>query len=262
MDIIQYWQLAVAVVAGILLLILAIALMRAWGGRVRGRQGSRLAVVEFQEIDKFRRLVLIRRDATEHLLLIGGPQDVLVEGGIRPHEPDLGRRDFGSLAGLAPKRQTAAEPPSREPAFAATAPAERSPMSGAWPNLTVDNDPGTAREPAFLSPTARRPRSVSTTVVPSGSHSASSSPDAGLMAAEAPDMPSPPAEPGLADTQQHAAGIDATDATPAQPNEERATPTQPRKAPPPPPPINELELPPDHPVGETQEPTQPSRFQR
>src|SRR5262245_54687566 len=47
----------------------------------RGRQ-PRLAVIDAAPVDSRRRLVLIRRDNVEHLLLIGGPSDVVVEPNI------------------------------------------------------------------------------------------------------------------------------------------------------------------------------------
>ena len=47
----------------------------------RGRQ-VRLAVIEDVEISGRRRLILIRRDNIEHLLMIGGPTDVVVEPNI------------------------------------------------------------------------------------------------------------------------------------------------------------------------------------
>ena len=47
-----------------------------------GRKGQRLGISEYHEIDKTRRLVLVRRDETEHLILIGGAQDLVVESGI------------------------------------------------------------------------------------------------------------------------------------------------------------------------------------
>jgi flagellar protein FliO/FliZ len=47
----------------------------------RGRQ-PRLAVIDAAAIDARRRLVLIRRDNVEHLLIIGGPTDVVVEQNI------------------------------------------------------------------------------------------------------------------------------------------------------------------------------------
>src|SRR5947209_1877766 len=47
----------------------------------RGRQ-ARLAVVDATNVDGRRKLVLIRRDHLEHLVLIGGPSDVLIEPNI------------------------------------------------------------------------------------------------------------------------------------------------------------------------------------
>ena len=47
----------------------------------RNRQ-PRLAVVDNTPIDARRKLVIVRRDNVEHLLLIGGPTDVLVEANI------------------------------------------------------------------------------------------------------------------------------------------------------------------------------------
>ncbi|HYI26325.1 MAG TPA: flagellar biosynthetic protein FliO, partial [Bradyrhizobium sp.] len=44
----------------------------------RGRQ-PRLAVVDSAAVDGRRKLVIIRRDNVEHLLMIGGPTDVVVE---------------------------------------------------------------------------------------------------------------------------------------------------------------------------------------
>ena len=52
----------------------------------KGRE-KRLGVVETATVDANRKLCLIRRDDVEHLLIIGGPVDVVVETGIkgRPH---------------------------------------------------------------------------------------------------------------------------------------------------------------------------------
>jgi flagellar protein FliO/FliZ len=51
------------------------------GGAARGRQ-PRLAVIDAATVDGRRRLVLIRRDNVEHLLMIGGPTDLVVEPNI------------------------------------------------------------------------------------------------------------------------------------------------------------------------------------
>ena len=69
-----------AVIAGI-----AWALRRFGSGRLgvatRGRQ-PRLAVIDYATVDSRRRLILVRRDNVEHLLMIGGPGDVVVEPNI------------------------------------------------------------------------------------------------------------------------------------------------------------------------------------
>ena len=54
---------------------------RLGGAGARGRQ-PRLAVIDAAAVDGRRRLVLIRRDNVEHLLMIGGPTDVVVEQNI------------------------------------------------------------------------------------------------------------------------------------------------------------------------------------
>src|SRR5580698_1666800 len=51
------------------------------GDRSRGRQ-PRLGYIDHAVIDNRRRLILVRRDNVEHLLLIGGPTDVVVEANI------------------------------------------------------------------------------------------------------------------------------------------------------------------------------------
>ncbi|MBM3564142.1 MAG: hypothetical protein FJX48_13630 [Alphaproteobacteria bacterium] len=62
--------------------------IRAPGGRNRAR---RLDVVDVFDLDRERQLVIVRRDNTEHLLLIGGPNDVLVEATISRPETAVGR---------------------------------------------------------------------------------------------------------------------------------------------------------------------------
>ncbi len=52
-------------------------------GAVRPRNGiRRLEVIETATIDSKRRLVLVRRDRTEHLLLFGAGGDMVIERGI------------------------------------------------------------------------------------------------------------------------------------------------------------------------------------
>lgn len=44
----------------------------------------RLDVIETSNVDGKRRLLLIRRDDVEHLIMTGGPVDVVIETGIGP----------------------------------------------------------------------------------------------------------------------------------------------------------------------------------
>lgn len=77
-----YLSIIYAVLAVLALLIVGFILVKLLGGGVRGRKGSRLGISEFYEIDKTRRMVLIRRDDMEHLILIGGEHDLVVETNI------------------------------------------------------------------------------------------------------------------------------------------------------------------------------------
>jgi len=54
---------------------------RVGNGPQKGRQ-PRLAVIDAAPVDGRRRLVLIRRDNVEHLLMLGGPSDIVVEQNI------------------------------------------------------------------------------------------------------------------------------------------------------------------------------------
>jgi hypothetical protein len=75
------------------------------GSNARGRQ-PRLAVIDAATVDGRRRLVLIRRDNVEHLLMIGGPTDVVVE-------PNIVRAVGAREVAREPTRATPAEPAAR-----------------------------------------------------------------------------------------------------------------------------------------------------
>ena len=87
MDVGSYFRFVLA-----LAFVLALIGVMAWLARRFGfagparlpGQSRRLQVIETLAVDARRRLVLVRRDQTEHLLLIGGANDVTVETGIRP----------------------------------------------------------------------------------------------------------------------------------------------------------------------------------
>ena len=83
MDLINqyFWQIATAVIF-FAVLILLLVLWRTFSPSVRGRRGQRIGISEYHERDKMRRLVLVRRDNVEHLIMIGGSQDMVIESGI------------------------------------------------------------------------------------------------------------------------------------------------------------------------------------
>ncbi|MEQ1769968.1 MAG: hypothetical protein ABL879_09025 [Devosia sp.] len=55
---------------------------KASGDMVRGSSKRRLTIVDQVVVDNKRRLLIVRRDNVEHVILTGGPQDLLVESGI------------------------------------------------------------------------------------------------------------------------------------------------------------------------------------
>jgi hypothetical protein len=77
--------------------------------RGRARQ-PRLGIVDVYDLDRQRQLVLLRRDNVEHLLLIGGPNDLVVETNIArlparaaaPGENGFDRADYGAEAPARP----------------------------------------------------------------------------------------------------------------------------------------------------------------
>jgi flagellar biogenesis protein FliO len=128
----------VALILVLALIALTVWLMRRFGDTRgvtasggRGRQ-QRLAVLDSASVDARRRLVLIRRDNVEHLILIGGPTDVVIEPGIVRAQPVSGTRalprgyeaeDFE--APIVP--ETTAEPERAAPPQPAPAPRAPSP---------------------------------------------------------------------------------------------------------------------------------------
>jgi hypothetical protein len=101
---------------------------RLGGGSTRGRQ-PRLAVIDAAAVDGRRRLILIRRDNVEHLVMIGGPSDVVIEPNIvraatatreaAPPRPPAAAETLpravplgeGSMWPLQPQAEPAAPPP-------------------------------------------------------------------------------------------------------------------------------------------------------
>jgi flagellar protein FliO/FliZ len=92
-----YMKFVVALLAILALLAVFAFLARRFGLGPRGMVAGgkrRLAIIEVAAIDAKRRLVLLRRDETEHLILLGTDGATVIETGI-------GKREAaGSFAGM------------------------------------------------------------------------------------------------------------------------------------------------------------------
>ena len=136
------WMVAVLVVLVLLLLVLRMLRGLLPGIYVRGgKSRHRLAVVDAAPVDANRRLILVRRDEVEHLLLIGGSGDVIVETGIGAPalqaQPAPRVQEAQSIARQQPSTQPPARStPAEPPASAPPAPAPRPAQSPAHRNAT------------------------------------------------------------------------------------------------------------------------------
>lgn len=103
----------------VLLLLVFGVLRRITGGTFvaggRNRQ-VRLSVTDAAAVDNRRRLVLVRRDDVEHLILIGGPSDVVIEQNIRQFAKQPSRIEPAAANGAEPEAKP--EPPRVQPAAA------------------------------------------------------------------------------------------------------------------------------------------------
>ncbi len=112
------WTVVALIVLVIVLVIVRLIRSMTFGTFVAGGRNrkTRLAVMDATAIDSHRRLVLVRRDDIEHLLLIGGPTDVVVERDIRMVAP---RRPAATAGGPPPsaaqKPHGSQPPPSTQP---------------------------------------------------------------------------------------------------------------------------------------------------
>ncbi|THK38525.1 histidine kinase [Ensifer sp. MPMI2T] len=105
---------AAAVAVGLLCLVAVLWIMRHRPSSpfVRGGKNRqpRLAVLDAAAVDARRRLVLVRRDDVEHLIMIGGPTDIVIESRIAPD----GTPPAQTSAAVA-SEQKAVEAPKAEP---------------------------------------------------------------------------------------------------------------------------------------------------
>ena len=107
------------------------------GGAGRGGRQPRLAVIDAATVDGRRRLVLIRRDNIEHLLMIGGPTDLVVEPNI--------------------VRAVGAREVTREPGRVETPPRAATAVESSWPLQPISEPAPVAPPRPYRSPATEEP---------------------------------------------------------------------------------------------------------
>src|ERR1700677_4888262 len=168
--VLQIGLLAVCGIAALIVLAIVYRLtfahrLRVPGGRTRQ---PRLGLVDAFSLDGQRQLVLIRRDNIEHLVMIGGPNDVLVESQINRAVVPARESNLASplLVPSAPVRRTEAaalpaspavpEPPPKVAAKVPASPLAPPPAAPA-PAAPVPKAPAPAQPTASVSDQAAVP---------------------------------------------------------------------------------------------------------
>ncbi|WP_306257699.1 flagellar biosynthetic protein FliO [Pararhizobium sp. IMCC21322] len=109
-------QFIVALLAVLMLFGVFVWFLRLITGKGRRKvvsQDSRLAILDRTQIDDTRSLVLVRRDEVEHLVMIGGPSDVVVESNIGQYADENDRHSEHPLPGHEIARRVIAQRPLR-----------------------------------------------------------------------------------------------------------------------------------------------------
>nr|WP_206116999.1 flagellar biosynthetic protein FliO [Rhizobium laguerreae] len=128
----------------LLIIVLWVIRSRAPSPFVRGGRNRqpRLQVLDAAAVDARRRLVLVRRDEVEHLIMIGGPSDIVIESRILP------------AAAEQPESAIRPQPVEQRPISVARP--ETPPVSPPRPPVAARAEP--AAEPAFSAPVPPEPR--------------------------------------------------------------------------------------------------------
>jgi flagellar biogenesis protein FliO len=227
----------------------------------RGGRQPRLAVIDAASVDGRRRLVLIRRDNVEHLVLIGGPTDVVIEQNIVRAVPVAQPREAPPVRAHAPeapprppetppRSEPAPRPPQPEAAWVPappepiarsprpTEPPVRAPQGEPMPRQVRQPEPPPKVQPPVELPTRPLPEPVSAAMraaaAPEPARTPPSPKPAAPRPAEPPEQPvemrqSPPtADVNLADMAQR---LEAALRRPARTTESRDTPPRPEPKP-------------------------------
>ena len=162
-------------------------------GAQRGKR-SRLGVIDAFDIDRQRRLILLRRDNVEHLVMIGGPNDLLIEPTIRRGVAQAARGQ-AATAQPAPAALPAAMQPREVPqpvgprAGKARRPVDATPSH----RRRVPPEPVPAPQPANVAQRMSASPSASPAASPRGETQTATRPDADRARRPEPPNPAPSA---------------------------------------------------------------------
>ncbi|WP_287353816.1 flagellar biosynthetic protein FliO [Mesorhizobium sp.] len=207
------WTVVALVLVVIVLLIVKLVRNLTFGTFVAGGRNrkTRLAVMDATAVDSHRRLVLVRRDDIEHLLLIGGPTDVVVERDIR-----LSALRRPALTGDGGGHQPAPPPRAPQPA---PAPVRQTPSPQPANNAPT---PGRPHQPAPAPrPAAQSPQSTTITPLPAYTNAVRYAPSPARQ--DSPAKPNSPAkEDSIDDTLMRELEVPFDDPHPAKPESKPA----------------------------------------
>ncbi|ESZ15085.1 hypothetical protein X737_23435 [Mesorhizobium sp. L48C026A00] len=207
------WTFVALVLVVIVLFIIKLVRNLTFGTFVAGGRNrkTRLAVMDATAVDSHRRLVLVRRDDIEHLLLIGGPTDVVVERDIR-----LSALRRPALTGDGGGHQPAPPPRAPQPA---PAPVRQAPSPQPASNAPT---PGRAHQPAPAPrPAAQSPQSATITPLPAYTNAVRYAPSPARQ--DSPAKPNSPAkEDSIDDTLMRELEVPFDDPHPAKPESKPA----------------------------------------
>lgn len=160
---------ALAIVLGLIALATFIARKTGFGGVHVRRDERRLSIVEAMTLDPKRRVLLIKCDSTEHLVLLGPTSETLLSGSAPSHEiyqssttPALGApKSPVKEPQLKPPQNAAEAAAARAAAFAARGAATLSQPVGekpdTWTTRKTSSGKDGRREP-IIGPVPREPK--------------------------------------------------------------------------------------------------------
>lgn len=200
------------VAIGLVCLVAILLLLRGRSGPspfVRGgrNRNPRLQVLDAAAVDTRRRLVLVRRDDVEHLIMIGGPTDIVVESGIVSAGAGKVSADDRETARLpaqarppAPQRAAVAPAEPRAPAKEATAPESIAREAAARPLPAPAGPVSAPPSPAPRAEVSAPLRSAQAAPAQAGTSAGRQEPIAPAVSNETPAVATAPASSAARDT--------------------------------------------------------------